>query len=63
MKEADVNIVVSGTKNGILMVEGSSVYFRKEALEILKFGHDQLKPVLLYKMNCGENRKQTKKRI
>lgn len=46
MKEADVNIVVSGTKNGILMVEGEAQFIsEKEALEILKFGHDQLKPV------------------
>lgn len=46
IENSDVNMVVSGTKNGLLMVEGESEFIsEKEALEILKFAHEQLTPV------------------
>ena len=47
LEKSDFNIVVSGTENGLLMVEGEAQFIsEKEALEALKFGHEALKPVL-----------------
>ena len=46
IENSAVNMVVSGTKNGLLMVEGESEFIsEKEALEILKYAHEQLAPV------------------
>ncbi|MCH2535199.1 MAG: polyribonucleotide nucleotidyltransferase [Bdellovibrionales bacterium] len=46
IESSAVNMIVSGTKNGLLMVEGESEFIsEKEALEILKYAHEQLAPV------------------
>lgn len=45
--KSDMNIIVSGTKNGILMVEGETQFISEaDALAALKFGHQALLPLL-----------------
>jgi len=46
-EEADLNIIVSGSKTGVVMVEGgSNVVSEKEMLEAIFFGHEALKPII-----------------
>lgn len=45
--KSDMDIIVSGTKNGILMVEGEALFISEaDALAALKFGHQSLLPLL-----------------
>ena len=45
--KSDMDIIVSGTKNGILMVEGETQFITEtDALAALKFGHQSLLPLL-----------------
>ncbi|MGZ3691032.1 MAG: polyribonucleotide nucleotidyltransferase, partial [Pseudobdellovibrio sp.] len=45
--KSDMDIIVSGTKNGILMVEGEAQFITEaDALAALKFGHQSLMPLL-----------------
>ncbi|MBY0555236.1 polyribonucleotide nucleotidyltransferase [bacterium] len=45
--KSDMDIIVSGTKNGILMVEGEAQFITEaDALAALKFGHQSLLPLL-----------------
>ena len=44
---SDMDIIVSGTKNGLLMVEGEAKFISEaDALAALKFGHQSLMPLL-----------------
>ncbi len=44
---SDMDILVSGTKNGLLMVEGETKFISEaDALAALKFGHQSLMPLL-----------------
>ncbi len=46
-QKSDLDIVVAGTRNGILMVEGEAQFVSEaDALAALKFGHASLKPML-----------------
>ena len=46
-EDADINIIVSGSKTGVVMVEGGShVVSEKEMLDAIFFGHDALKPIV-----------------
>lgn len=46
MKTSDLDIVIAGTRNGILMVEGEAKFVSEEdVLAALKFGHASLAPV------------------
>ena len=45
--KSDMDIIVSGTKNGLLMVEGEAQFITEaDALAALKFGHHSLLPLL-----------------
>ncbi len=47
LETSDMEIVVAGTKNGILMVEGVTKFITEaDALAAMKFGHESLKPTL-----------------
>lgn len=47
LAQSDMDIIVSGTKNGILMVEGEAKFITEaDALAALKFGHQSLMPLL-----------------
>lgn len=46
-QKSDLDIVIAGTRNGILMVEGEAQFVSEaDALAALKFGHNSLKPLL-----------------
>lgn len=46
LEKSDVNIIVAGTRNGILMVEGETKFITEaDVLEALKFGHAAMKPM------------------
>ncbi|OQW54930.1 MAG: polyribonucleotide nucleotidyltransferase [Proteobacteria bacterium SG_bin7] len=47
LETSDMEIVVAGTKNGILMVEGVTQFITEaDCLAAMKFGHESLKPTL-----------------
>lgn len=46
LEKSDVNIIVAGTRNGILMVEGETKFITEaDVLAALKFGHAAMKPM------------------
>lgn len=47
IEQSDVNIMVAGTKVGLLMVEGETKFVsEKDALEALKFAHQSIQPLI-----------------
>lgn len=47
MEKSDMNIIVAGTRQGLLMVEGECQFISEaDALAALKFGHQSLMPLL-----------------
>jgi polyribonucleotide nucleotidyltransferase len=47
MEKSDMNIIVAGTRNGILMVEGECQFVTEaDAMQALRFGHESLTPLL-----------------
>ncbi len=47
LEKSDMDIIVAGTRNGLLMVEGETKFIaEKDVLAALKFGHDSIKPLL-----------------
>lgn len=46
LEKSDMNVIVAGTRNGILMVEGETSFITEaDALAALKFGHQTLLPL------------------
>jgi polyribonucleotide nucleotidyltransferase len=46
MEKSDMDIIVAGTRNGLLMVEGETKFISEaDALAALKFGHQALMPI------------------
>lgn len=47
LETSDMDIVIAGTRNGILMVEGESQFITEaDALAALKFGHESMMPIM-----------------
>jgi polyribonucleotide nucleotidyltransferase len=47
LERSDIDMIVAGTKNGILMVEGESKFISEsDALAAMKFGHQSLMPLV-----------------
>lgn len=47
LEKSDMDIIVAGTRNGLLMVEGETNFISEaDCLAALKFGHESLKPLL-----------------
>ncbi len=47
LEKSDLNIIVAGTRNGLLMVEGETKFITEaDAMAALKFGHQALMPLL-----------------
>jgi polyribonucleotide nucleotidyltransferase len=47
LEKSDMDIIVAGTRNGILMVEGETKFISEaDAMAALKFGHQNLMPLL-----------------
>ena len=46
LENSEIEIIVAGTRNGLLMVEGEATLVKEEVmLEALKFAHEQMKPI------------------
>ena len=55
MKDTELDLVVAGTKTGVLMVESQANQLSEEImLGAVKFGHDQFKPVIDTIINLAE---------
>ncbi|MBK7961652.1 MAG: polyribonucleotide nucleotidyltransferase [Bdellovibrionales bacterium] len=47
LEKSDMNFIVAGTKQGLLMVEGEALFISEaDAMSALKFGHQALMPLL-----------------
>jgi len=47
LEESDINIIVAGSKSGIVMVEGGgNVVSEAEMLEAIYFGHESMQPII-----------------
>ena len=56
MLESDLDIVVSGTDESIMMVEGECDFISEdEFLEILQFGHDNVKKLVSFQLELVKN--------
>jgi polyribonucleotide nucleotidyltransferase len=58
-EESDINIIVAGSKTGIVMVEGGgNIVSEKEMLEAVYFGHEAIQPIIdmqiALKAECGK---------
>ena len=63
MERSDMDIIVAGTKNGLLMVEGEAKFISEaDALAALKFGHQSLLPLLNAQEELREKSGSTPKR-
>lgn len=46
LAESDIDMIVSGTRNGIMMVEGETKFISEaDAVQALKFAHESMRPV------------------
>jgi polyribonucleotide nucleotidyltransferase len=62
--KSDMDIIVSGTKNGLLMVEGEATFITEaDALAALKFGHQSLLPLLQIQEELREKTGSKAKRV
>jgi len=57
--DADINIIVAGSKTGVVMVEGSgNIVSEKDMLEAIYFGHQALQPLIeiqeKLQVSCGK---------
>jgi polyribonucleotide nucleotidyltransferase len=63
LEKSDLNIIVAGTRNGLLMVEGETKFVTEaDALAALKFGHQSLIPLLNAQDELREKSGSTQKR-
>jgi polyribonucleotide nucleotidyltransferase len=47
MEESDINIIVAGGKDAVMMVEGSAKFASgSDVIEAINFGHEQLQPLI-----------------
>lgn len=63
MEKSDMDIIVAGTRQGILMVEGETKFISEaDALAAMKFGHQALQPLLNAQDELREKTGSTAKR-
>jgi len=54
-EESDINIIVAGTKTGVVMVEGSAdLVSESEMMEAIFFGHEALRPLIDLQLKLQE---------
>ncbi len=64
LAKSDMDMIVSGTKNGLLMVEGETKFISEsDALSALKFGHQSLMPLLQMQDELREKTGSKAKRV
>ncbi len=53
---SDINIIVTGTKTGVVMVEGgANIVSEKDLLEAIFYGHQEMQPVIDLQMELHES--------
>ena len=62
-EECDINIIVAGSRTGVVMVEGAAtIVSEKDMLEAVFFGHQGLQPLIdlqhQLKENCGKPKRE-----
>lgn len=64
LEKADFDIIVAGTKNGLLMVEGEAKFVNEaDVLAALKFAHQQMMPLLSAQEELREKTGSVSKRV
>ncbi|MFC1489193.1 polyribonucleotide nucleotidyltransferase [Thermodesulfobacteriota bacterium] len=59
---SDINIIVAGSKTGVVMVEGgSNIVSEKDMLEAIFFGHEAMQPLIDMQVKLKEARGVTKR--
>jgi polyribonucleotide nucleotidyltransferase len=55
LQESDINLIVAGSKDAVVMVEGGGLFVREEEmLEAIFFGHKAMQPIIDLQMKLGE---------
>lgn len=53
--ESDINLIVAGSKDAVVMVEGGGLFVSEEdMLEAIFFGHESLQPIIDLQVKLGE---------
>ena len=61
---SDINVVISGTSDSIMMVEGECDFINEnEFLEILEFGHSSIKDLIDFQLSAASSLKIQKREI
>ncbi len=64
LEESDINIVVSGTSDSIMMVEGECDFITEEDfLNILEFSHDSIKELVQFQLNISKSLQKEKREL
>jgi len=55
LQESDINLIVAGSKDAVVMVEGGGLFVREEEmLEAIFFGHKAMQPIIDLQVKLGE---------
>lgn len=55
LQESDINIIVAGSKDAVVMVEGGGLFVKEEEmLEAIFFGHKAMQPIIDLQVKLGE---------
>ena len=64
LEESDINIVISGTSDSIMMVEGECDFITEEDfLEILEFAHSSIKDLVQFQLEISKNIRKEKRAL
>ena len=55
LQESDINLIVAGSKDAVVMVEGGGLFVKEEdMLEAIFFGHEAMQPIIDLQIKLGE---------
>jgi polyribonucleotide nucleotidyltransferase len=55
LQESDINLIVAGSKDAVVMVEGGGLFVKEEdMLEAIFFGHQAMQPIIDLQVKLGE---------
>jgi polyribonucleotide nucleotidyltransferase len=55
LQESDINLIVAGSKDAVVMVEGGGLFVKEEdILEAIFFGHQAMQPIIDLQVKLGE---------
>jgi len=62
--ESDINLIVAGSKDAVVMVEGGGLFVKEEEmLEAIFFGHEAMQPIIDLQVKLGEAVGATKRPV